>query len=371
MKRPYLKLLLAFAAIFILIAGIKVYQVANIPAWQASPDAISTFSAQSQKWTSTFAATGNIEAVQGIMLSSEQAGTVTSIAKDSGAQVKAGEVLFKLNTEVEDAQLNSAIAREDLAKRSFSRTEQLLKSNGISKAEYDDALAELKRASADVSAVRAVINQKTLIAPFDGRLGIRKINLGQYVKEGQDLAQLYTLDPIYVNFSVPQRILSSIKLGQKIQVSSDASDIDVLDGEVAAINPAMDMDSRSLLLQAKISNTQEKLKPGMFVNVKLSLGEPKDVVVIPVTAISYAPYGNSVFLVEMLKDPQGKDYKGVSQHFVKLGETKGDFVSVLEGVKAGQEIASSAIFKLRNGSAVLVDNSQDLQNSMNPKVSES
>jgi membrane fusion protein (multidrug efflux system) len=371
MKLPYLKLLSAFFLIFLLIAGIKAYQIANIPAWQPSPDAISTYAAQNQKWTTTFAATGNIEAVQGIMLSTEQAGTVKEIAKDSGAQVKAGDVIFRFDTEVEDAQLSSAAAREELAKRSFARTEQLLKSNGISRAEYDDASAELKRASADVSAVRAVINQKTVTAPFDGKLGIRMVNLGQYVKEGDNLAQLYTIDPIFVNFSIPQRILSSIKLGQKIRVVSDASDSDVLEGEVSAINPAMDANSRSLLLQAKIANLQEKLKPGMFVNVELSLGEPKDVVVIPVTAVSYAPYGNSIFLVEMLKDPQGNLYKGVTQKFVKLGETKGDLVSILEGVSAGNEIAASAIFKLRNGSAVLVDNSQNTSNSLNPEVSES
>ncbi len=217
----------------------------SMPAWAPNPDAITSYLAKEESWNSYYSATGSIEAVQGVTLTSEQTGILSQILVESGASVNEGDILFKINSEVEDAQLQSALARQDLAKRSFNRASQLLSSNGISRAEYDDAAAELKRAEADAAGIQAIIKQKNIKAPFSGRVGIREVNLGQYVSQGQKLIQIFTTNPVFVNFTVPQRILPYVVLGQNLAIESDAFPGEIMEGKVSAINPAMDEQSRS------------------------------------------------------------------------------------------------------------------------------
>lgn len=368
-------MLIAFVLFVSALGGYKFMQISKAIAegsnWKPAPTALSSYVASEEVWNETFLAVGSVAAVQGAMISTQQEGKVVKIGVESGSKVNVGDLLIQIDTAVEEAQLKSAIAREELARINHTRAERLLTTNSISKAEFDSIAAELKRAQADGNVIKATLDQKTIRAPFDGRVGIRTVNIGQYVAAGAPLIPLLTVDPVYVNFSVPQRYISSLKVGQDLTITSDAFPGEKFSGKVSAINPGLDSDTRNLAVQATFSNPSEKLRPGMFASVELTLSEQKKVVVIPSTAISYAPFGDSVFIIEDLKDPKGVTYKGVTQHFVKLGGAKGDLVAVISGLEAGKEVATSAVFKLRNGSEVSVDNTNRSLSEVNPKVSES
>jgi membrane fusion protein (multidrug efflux system) len=375
MKKPMIIMLAAFVLLVVALGTYKFVQISNAIAagsnWKPAPDAISTYIAKEETWNETFSAVGSIASVQGAMISSQQEGKIFKIGVESGALVNTGDLLIQIDTAVEEAQLKSAVAREELARINFTRAERLLKTTSISQAEFDSIAAELKRALADGNVIRAILDQKTIRAPFAGRVGIRVVNIGQYVPAGAPLIPLHTIDPVYVNFSVPQRHIATLKVGQDLSISSDAFLDQKFSGKLSAINPGLETETRNLNVQAVFDNKDEKLRPGMFVNVELTLAKRDKVIIIPSTAISYAPFGDSVFIVEDLKDPKGDTYKGVSQHFIKVGQARGDLVSVLSGLEPGKEVASSAVFKLRNGSAVQVDNSNRPATLSNPKVSES
>lgn len=370
--------LIAFSLYLLVVAGLGVYKLSEISAaiaqganWKPAPDAISTQIAREEIWNDTFSAIGSVASVQGVMVSSQQDGKVFKIAVESGSKVNTGDLLIQIDTAVEEAQLKSAIAREELARINFNRAERLLKSNSVSQAEFDSIAAELKRAQSDGNVIKAILDQKTIRAPFSGRTGIRAVNIGQYVAAGTPLIPLLSIDPVYVNFSVPQRYISSLLVGQELKIRSDSFPTEEFIGKVSAINPGLESDTRNLQVQATFANPDEKLRPGMFVNIQLSLAKKQKVIVIPSSAISYAPFGDSVFIVEELKDSKGQSYKGVTQHFVKLGQKRGDLIAILSGLEAGKEVATSAVFKLRNSSAVLVDNSSSSVGQLNPSVNES
>jgi membrane fusion protein (multidrug efflux system) len=290
------------------------------------------------------------------MVSADLPGTIERITFDSGRAVRAGDVLVELNTRQERAQLAAIEADRDLAKLNFDRMEGLLKEEVISKAEYDRAFSAHKASEARVGEIRAAIERKTIRAPFSGILGIRLVNLGQYLRDGDPVVELQSLSPIYVNFDVPQQHVALLRVGRSVRITTGEAGGPGFTGRVTAINSVVNEATRNVQVQATLPNADGALRPGMFVQTELVTGDSQQLITLPASAISYAPFGDSVFIVSDLKGPNGQTYKGVRQQFVKLGSTRGDQVAVLSGINAGDEIVTSGVFKLRTGVAVLVNN---------------
>jgi membrane fusion protein (multidrug efflux system) len=280
-------------------------------------------------------------------------------------------VLVELDTRQEQAQLAAAEAERDLAILNFDRLQGLVNARAISRADYDRAAAEQKRTEARVGEIRATIARKTIRAPFSGILGIRQVNLGQYMSAGDAVVPLQALDPIYVNFGVPQQDAGQMIDGRNVRITTgDLAGVEFA-GRVTAINSIVDEATRNVQIQATLANPRGTLRPGMFVQVEIMLGVARSVVALPASAISYAPYGDSVFVVTDLKDANGQSYRGVRQQFVKLGAARGDQIAVISGLKPGEEIVTSGVFKLRNGAAVLVNNNVQPANERAPKPEDS
>ena len=340
--------------------------VAQGAAMQPPPDAVTTIVAQQVTWPATLTAIGTTAAVQGVTVSADLPGTVDRIAFDSGAAVRRGDVLAALDTRQERAQLAAVEAQRELARVNFERMQGLLKERVISQAEFDRATAEQREAEARVGEIRAAIERKTIRAPFSGILGIRQVNLGQYLAGGDALVSLQSLDPIYVNFGVPQQEVAAIRIGGPVQVTSGVD----MTGRVTAMDSTVDERTRNIQVQATLPNPGGRLRPGMFVQTAVVLGESRTVVALPASAISYAPFGDSVFVVTELKDPAGKPYRGVRQQFVKVGAGRGDQIAIISGVKPGDEVVTSGVFKLRNGAPVQINNKVQPANSPAPKPQE-
>jgi membrane fusion protein (multidrug efflux system) len=368
------QILTAVSAMIVVIAAlgfVKYMQIAKAIAEGASrtmpPEAVTSAVAEEQVWPQTLTAVGSLAANQGVMLSSQEAGTVVKVNFDSGAAVKKGDVLIELDTSVEEANLESAKAKEQWTKESFDRAQKLRPQKVISDDALDSARAQYLQAAADVRSLRAVIERRKIAAPFDGRTGIRQVNVGQYVQAGTALVPLQSLDPLYVNFSLPQQSLNQTAVGQDVTFSVDAFPDTVFSAKLTTINPMVDVRTRNVEYQATAANPGEKLRPGMFAKVSLNLPEQDKVIVIPATSISYAPYGDTVYVIESMKDPAGKEFQGVRQQVVRLGETRGDLVAVASGLKAGETVVSSGLFKLRPGAAVVVDNNFQPSASTHPQ----
>jgi len=345
--------------------------IAGGAAYQPPPEAVTTVVAGAAEWDQTISAIGSVTAVQGVTVSADLPGIVESIAFESGRPVKAGQVLVQLDTSQEKAQLASAEARHRLARLDLERARGLRDEKVVSQADLDSAEATEVTAAAAIAEIRATIGRKTIRAPFSGILGIRQVNLGQYLTAGDPIVPLQSFDPIYVNFTVTQVDLSRVRLGGDVRVTSEGLDAAVT-GKVTAINPVIDTATRNAQVQALVHNPNRRLTAGMFVKAELTLPERTTLVPLPSSAILYAPYGDSVFIVEEITDTKsGKRYKGVRQQVVKLGGSRGDQVAVLSGVKPGEEVVSSGVFKLRNGAAVLVNNEVQPANSPTPKPEES
>jgi len=291
--------------------------------------------------------------------------------------VRQGEVLVELDTRQERAQLAAAEAQRDLARINFDRMQGLLKENVISRAEFDSATADSKQTEARVGEIRSAIERKTIRAPFSGILGIRQVNLGQYLSSGDPIVQLQSLNPIYVNFDVPQDAIAQMRMGREVRITladaAAAKDLAGKDlagaqflGRVTAIDSTVNENTRNIQVQATLSNPEGTLRPGMFVQAEVAVGQGRSLVALPATSISYAPYGDSVFIVGMVKGPNGDTYKGVRQQFVKVEGARGDQVGIVTGVKPGDEVVTSGVFKLRNGAAVLVNNKVQPANDSSP-----
>lgn len=359
-----------------LLGGIKTLQIRKMIAQGAQfvppAETVTTAVAASATWESVLTAVGSLEAVQGIMVTAEMTGKVVQIPFEPGAKVKAGDLLVQQDTASESAQLRSAEATAALAKINFERMGKLLPERVVSQSDYDNADAQLKQARAQVDTIRATIDKKTIRAPFAGRLGIRLAHLGQIINAGEAIVSLQTLDPIYVNFQLPQQHLAVVRRGFPIRVLSDALGGALIEGRITAINPEVDSATRNVRLQATLSNQDERLRPGMFVNVTVVLPDSEKVLAIPATSILYAPYSNSVFIVEaQKKDAQGRSGQVVRQQFVELGEKRGDFVAVRSGLSEGDQVVSTGVFKLRNGQTVVTDNSLVPQFKLTPNPTES
>ena len=374
------KIVLFFAGLLgfaVLLAGplgfIKISQFKAMGAAGAAmvmpPTTVTATAIVVSDWSNSLKSTGSVAAVRGVTIGAEVPGKIVKITFESGAAVKAGDVVVQLDTSTEEAQLRSAEASAQLAKANFDRARDLRQSNTNSPAELDAAEAQAKQALAQADSLRAVIAKKTIRAPFTGRLGLRLVNLGQVVKDGEPITTLQTLDPIYVNFSLPQQRLSQLTVGHGVIVSSDAAPGQKFDGKITAISPEVDQATRNVRVQATISNAAEKLRSGMFAGVEVVLPVSTKVLAIPATSVLYAPYGDSVFVVDEKKDAAGKATKVLRQQFVRLGDTRGDFVTVVDGLKAGETIVTSGVFKLRAGMPVVVDNTlaPNSQLAPNPK----
>lgn len=356
------RMLVMLAIVVVLLVSLGYFKTRQIQAaikahsFTPPPEAVTTVSVKEATWPTTMNVVGSMEAVHGVTVSADLPGTVSLIHFDSGRMVQKGEILAELDTRQEVAQLAAMEAQRDLAKVNHARYLQLMNEGVISKQDYDKAMADDRQAEANVNEIRATIDRKTIRAPFSGVLGIRQANLGQYLAAGQAIVPLQSLDPIYVNFSVPQQVLGQVRVGQTIQFTTDSLPGRTFTGRVNAINSVIDAATRNVEVQATVSNPGAKLRPGMFTQVDVGVGGNASVIPLPASAINYAPFGDSVYVVEQMKGPDGKSYQGVRQQFVKVQGSRGDQVGVVSGIKPGEQIVTSGVFKLRNGAAVAINN---------------
>ncbi len=369
-------LMLAAAAIAIVALGFVKYQqiqaaVSQAAAFQPPPVAVTTIVAAEERWPTTLSAIGTAAAVQGVTVSADLPGIVDRIAFDSGGWIHEGDVLVQLDTRQEQAQLAAAEAERDLAKLNYERRHGLVQQGAISGADYDRAAAEQKLTEARVAEIRATIARKTIRAPFSGVLGIRQVNLGQYLSAGDAVVPLQSLDPIYVNFGVPQQDAGQVRVGTGVHIT--AGDVPGVEfaGRVTAINAVVDEATRNIQVQATLSNPRGRLRPGMFMQVEVRTGGDRPLITLPASAISYAPYGDSVYVVADLEGPNGQTYRGVRQQFVKVEGARGDQVAITSGVKPGDEVVTSGAFKLRNGAAVQINNTVQPENNPRPRPEDS
>jgi membrane fusion protein (multidrug efflux system) len=319
------------------------------------PETVTSALVTAESWETALTSVGTLNAVQGVTVAAELAGKVVEIAFESGGWVEKGGILLRQDTSSEEAQLPGALAQVDLTRTNLERMNQLFAKNLISQAERDNAVASAEQSQAQAENIRATIAKKTIRAPFSGHLGIRQVNLGQMLREGDPIVPLHSLDPIYVDFTLPQQQLTLVRPGLTVRVTTDALPGEKLDGRITAINPLVDAETRQVKVQAKVANRGKKLLPGMFANVSVGLPARQKVLAVPATAVLYAPYGDSVFIIEDAADTDNKG-KALRQQFVRLGPKRGDFVGVESGVKEGEAVVSTGVFKLRNGQPVVVDN---------------
>ena len=311
------------------------------------PENVGTSIAREEAWEGSLSATGSVAPVQGVSISNDAPGVVTKIRFESGALVKQGDVLVELDSKVEWAQLASAKARRDLAQRTLERDKALVAAGSLAGATLDAEESQVKTINADIDGIQAQLSRKIVRAPFAGRLGIRAVNVGQYLNPGTTLTVLVGVDAVFVDFALPQQQLASLSVGMPVHVTIEGAAGSASDGTIVAIDPSIDAVSRTIKLRAGVPNKEEKLHPGMFAEVSVVLPEKKSSVIVPVTALVHASYGDSVFIVES---------GAARQQFVKVGPARGDFVAILDGVKSGQEVVTSGAFKLRNNSKVNVNN---------------
>jgi len=339
--------------------------------FQPPPQAVTSIVARQEQWPGTMSVIGTVEAVHGVTVAADLPGIVSKIAFDSGQFVHEGDVLVELDTRQERAQLASLEAQRDLAGLNYKRMQQLVNEGVISRQDYDQATAQQKSSEANVAEIRATIERKTIRAPFSGVLGIRKANLGQYLAGGGEIVPLQSLNPIYVDFGIPQQSAGQIQVGRVLRITTEELGGAVFGGRVTAIDSVVDQATRNVQVQSTLSNPGGKLRPGMFVQVEVGLGANRPVIALPASAINYAPYGDSVYVITDLKDQKGQPYRGVRQQFVKVEGSRGDQVAVISGVNPGDEVVTSGVFKLRNGAAVQVNNSVQPGNNPAPKPADS
>src|SRR5512134_3303862 len=370
MKKRLMLTLIGLIILIASLAGVKTLQIGSMvdhgKKFMPPPETVTTAVVKTDLWETVLTAVGTLSAVQGVTVAAELAGKVVEITFQSGTPVKKGDILLRQDTSSEEAQLPGALAQVDLMRTNLERMNQLLAKSLISKADRDNAVASAEQAEAQAANIRATIAKKTIRAPFSGHLGIRQVNLGQMLREGDPIVTLQSLDPIYVDFTLPQQQLHMVRLGLTVRVTTDALPGETLQGRITAISPLVEAETRQIKIQATVANRGNKLRPGMFANVAVGLPEHQKVLAIPATAVLYAPYGDSVFIIEDAADKKGKVLR---QQFVRLGPKRGDFVAVTSGLREGETVVSTGVFKLRNGQPVVVDNtlSPDFRESPTPE----
>ena len=356
-------------AIVIFVFGIKALQIGKM---MSSPKfmpvtTVTSAPVKEEDWAPMLSAVGSVSAAQGAVVATELGGTISEIRFENGAEAKKGDVLIRLDASQEEALLRSAEAEADLARTDLERSRGLAAQKVVSKAELDAAESKFRRLNAIVDQMRSNIAKKTIVAPFDGQLGIRQMNVGQMINAGQQVVALTSLDRVYVDFALPEQHVSKLTKDLEVRVRADALPGREFKGKLTASNSMVDAVTRNVPLQATLENPDHALRPGMFTKVNVMLPETKKTIVIPGSAVSYAPYGDSVFVIEKQKDPKsGQESLVLRQQFVRIGETRGDFVSVTQGLKAGEEIVGTGVFKLRNGMVVTINNDLAPKPELNP-----
>ena len=372
------RMLIVTGTMIVLIVGLgatKFFQIkaamAQGAAFQPPPEAVTTVIADEQEWPETLRAVASVVAVQGVTVSADLPGIVEKIHFESGAKVRRGDLLTELDSSQERAQLAAAESAAKLARINLERMQDLQQKGVTSQAELDQMRATAEQAEARLGEIRATIERKRIRAPFAGVLGLRQVNLGQYLNGGDPVVSLQALDPIYVDFAVPQQEVSRLAVGHPVTATLEGVTETISAGTVTAIDSVVDAATRNVRVRATCTNAGERLRPGMFVEARVALGAGRRSVTLPTSAVNYAPYGDSVYVVEEMQGPSGQSYLGVRQQVVKLGASRGDQVAVLSGVAAGEQVVTSGVFKLRPGAAVFVNNDVQPGNSAAPKPEDS
>jgi membrane fusion protein (multidrug efflux system) len=367
-------LIIGFIAIVAVIIGVKVMQITTLIHTKAvlPAESVSTAPVKRESWQQALTSVGSLTAVQGVTVAAELDGKIVEIDFDAGTQVKKGDVLVRQDTSAEEAQLRSAEATYELASVNLRRTKELLEKSTVSQSQFDADSATAKQAAAAADNIRAAISKKTIRAPFSGTLGIRLVNLGQSLKAGDQIVSLQALDPIYADFYLPQEDIARISQGLTVKLSGDAIAGKSVDGKITAISPEVDASTRNVRVEATIGNASILLRPGMYVDVAVQLPVVNKVLTIPTTAVIFAPFGDTVYVVDDKVDAAtGETTKTVHQQAVRIGTRRGDFVAVETGLKEGETVVSSGAFKLRAGTAVKVENGFAPDAQLAPKPSDS
>lgn len=373
------KLIIAAIGVALLVGGILYAKLGQFTAMGEAaenmvmpPETVTAMTLNEEQWEQVIAATATVSAVQGVTIGAEAGGRVSEILFQSGALAEQGDVLLKLDTSSEAALLASAEATAALAKSDLTRVQTLGKRDLASADAVDEAEAKVKETTARVDEIRALIDKKTVRAPFSGRLGLRLVNLGEILQEGNSIVTLQTLDPIYVDFSVPQRRIMHLRHDMLVRVRSDIAPDNTFEGRIVAVSPEVDTTTRNVRVRALVENPQEELRSGMFANAEVVLPDTQKVLPIAATAVLYAPYGDSVFVIEDQENEQsGETEQVLRQQFVRLGQTRGDFVDVTDGLEPGETVVTSGVFKLRTGMTVVIDNALAPEPKLDPNPQDS
>lgn len=373
------KLFLAVVVVSLVIGGIVYTKLSQFSAMGEAtenmvmpPVTVTATVVSEDEWEQAVRATGSVRAVQGVTVSAEIGGRVAEISFESGTQINAGDVLLQMDTATEDAQLASALAAAALARTERARIHKLIKRNVTSADELDQAEAQVKETAAQVGVIRAAIAKKTVRAPFAGHLGLRQVNLGEILKEGTAIVSLQNLDPVHVDFSLPQRELARLTPNMKVRVASDVAPGEIFEGKLIAVNPEVDPVTRNVRVRALVANPGGLLRTGMFASVEVVLPQLRHLLSVPATCVLYAPFGNSVFVIDEQQDEQsGEKSKVLRQQLVQLGEARGDFIEITKGLKPGETLVTSGVFKLSAGTQVVIDNTLAPKASLDPQPGES
>ena len=342
--------------------------IAEYASFSPPPEAVTTITVTKAEWRESFDTVGSFVSIQGATLSAKESGNVVAVRFDSGARVKAGDLLIEIDHSVEDANLKGALARLELTKQNLERARTLRGQSALALSTLEDAQSKVRQSESEVQSIKAAIERKTIVAPFDGRAGIRTVNVGSFVNAGAALVPLYSIDPINFNFSVPQQLAPQLSTNTEVSVRVDAFPDRTFTGDVTAINPNIDEVLRTISVQATVQNPQEEILPGMFGSVHFEIGNAASILVIPSVSVTYAPYGNSVYVVERKKDAEGKESTTVRQQIVQLGRSRGDYVAVIKGLTEGDEIVATGAFKLRPGAQIQIKQEGTPPLSLEPKV---
>jgi membrane fusion protein (multidrug efflux system) len=381
MKKSHIKaMIIMLLGMILLLGGIFGYQVYRMLMMKKvfsqmpiPPQTVSAMKAAYQTWQPNMQAAGSLRAVNGVDVTTEVAGLVHTIPFKPGADVKAGDVLVELNSDADVAQLHALQATANLAETTYKRDKAQYAIKAISKAVLDADEADLKNKQAQVEQQQAMLEKKTIRAPFDGRLGVSAVNIGQYVNPGDKIVTLQSLSPIYVDFYLPQQALVHLAKGQSVTLTTDAYPDRTFTGEITTIDPKVDIATRNIQIEAVLSNDDNTLLPGMFGTVETQINEPQQYITVPQTAVSFNPYGEVAFVIhesDKDKDVEGKPKLTVTQTFIKTGEKRGDQVAVLQGLNEGDSVVTSGQLKLKNGTEVTINNTVMPADEANPKVEE-
>ena len=354
------------------IIGVKALQIVSLikmgETFEMPPETVVIEDSVTKTLTTSFQSIGSVEAARGVMVSSEVSGKVVGILFQSGAEEKAGDPLVQIDKSIEEAQLRSAQSTAELNRLNLERIRGLRKTSVVSQSDMEAAEAQAKDSAARVDQLASIVEKRTIRAPFTGRVGIRQIQEGQFLKPGDPIVTLQALDPVYVNFSLPQQRLGDLSVGMKVKITTDALPGRAFEGTLSAIEPAVDATTRNINLQATLQNPDGALHQGMFVAVSVLVPGSFERVVIPATAVIFAPYGDSVFVVTEVESKKGPRLEA-HQKFIRLGQREGDLVAIEEGLSAGERIVTIGGFKLRNGAHVVAGESS-LSSSAKPTPAE-